>query len=66
LRLLRAEVIARPAVEQRERWAEVVERYGGLRSSSDRIADLDGWGLETTRRLLASVPAPVPFATLPS
>ena len=54
-------LIARPAVAERERWAHTVERFGGLRASSDRIADLDGWGLDTTRRLLASVPAPEPF-----
>jgi alpha-galactosidase len=29
-----------------------VDRYGGLRSGSDRLRDLDAWGLETTRRLL--------------
>ncbi|MCW6005525.1 alpha-galactosidase [Micromonospora sp. CPCC 205371] len=54
-------LIARPAVERREEWAAVVERYGGLRASSDRIADLDEWGLETTRRLLATPPPPTPF-----
>ncbi len=55
-------LIARPAVERREQWAEHVERYGGLRGSSDRLRDLDDWGLETTRRLLASPPPPdVPF-----
>jgi len=55
-------IVARPAVERREEWAEVVERYGGLRASSDRIADLDEWGLATTRRLLETAPPPVPFA----
>lgn len=54
-------LIARPAVAERERWAATVERYGGLRGCSDRIAELDGWGLDTTRRLLASVPPPEPF-----
>ncbi len=54
-------VVARPAIERRADWAPVVERYGGLRSSSDRIADLDDWGLATTRRLLGSVPPPTPF-----
>jgi alpha-galactosidase len=54
-------LLARPAVAQRERWAATVERYGGLRSCSDRIADLDAWGLATTRRLLGSVPPPEPF-----
>jgi len=39
-------------MERREEWAGVVERYGGLRASGDRLAALDGWGLETTRRLL--------------
>src|SRR5439155_17424284 len=33
-------IVARPAIERREEWAEVVDRYGGLRISSDRIADL--------------------------
>ncbi|MQA26684.1 MAG: alpha-galactosidase [Micromonosporaceae bacterium] len=49
-------LVVRPAVERREEWAEVVERYGGLRASSDRIADLDDWGLATTRRLLSETP----------
>ncbi len=54
-------LIVRPAVERREEWATVVERYGGLRASSDRIADLDPWGLDVTRRLLTDVPPPTPF-----
>ncbi len=59
-------LILRPAVQRREQWARTVERYGGLRASSDRIADLDDWGLATTRRLLASVPPPVPFTPTPA
>jgi alpha-galactosidase len=55
-------LIARPEMERREDWAAQVERYGGLRGSSDRLRGLDGWGLETTRRLLATVPPPQPFA----
>jgi alpha-galactosidase len=39
----------------------VVEECSGLRSASDRIADLDAWGLDTTHRLLSEVPLPVPF-----
>lgn len=54
-------LVARPAMEAREAWAHTVERHGGLRASSDRILDLDEWGLETTRRLLTDVPPPVPF-----
>ncbi len=41
----------------RERWADTVERYGGLRASSDRLRELDEWGLATTRRLIRPVPA---------
>jgi alpha-galactosidase len=53
-------LVAAPHVERREEWAEVVERYGGLRSSSDRLRRLDAWGIETTRRLLRPVGA-TPF-----
>ncbi len=49
-------LLARPDVERREEWAEHIRRYGGLRGSSDRIADLDEWGLETTRTLLSESP----------
>jgi alpha-galactosidase len=45
-------LVAGTDTERREEWADVVERYSGLRSSSDRLAGLDGWGRETTRRLL--------------
>jgi alpha-galactosidase len=45
-------LIVRPEVERREEWAAHVERWGGLRASSDRLEALDDWGLETTRRLL--------------
>lgn len=50
-------LVARPGVERREEWAAHVERFGGLRASSDRLRDLDEWGLETTRRLVRPVPA---------
>ena len=45
-------LVAGPHVERREEWAPVVEQYSGLRASSDRLRELDEWGLETTRRLL--------------
>ena len=54
-------VVARPSYALRREWAAVVERYGGLRSCSDRLAELDAWGLDTTRRLLATAPPPTPF-----
>src|SRR5207248_7158877 len=53
-------LIVRPAVERRDAWAEHVARFGGLRASSDRLADLDDWGLEQTRRLLSDSPT-APF-----
>ncbi|GGW27084.1 glycoside hydrolase family 36 protein [Streptomyces caelestis] len=45
-------LMARPAVETRERWAAHVESTGGLMASSDRLLSLDEWGVTTTRRLL--------------
>jgi alpha-galactosidase len=57
--------VLRPSFGRREEWAGVVEAWSGLRSFSDRVAELDGWGVETARRLLATVPAPEPFRTLP-
>ena len=49
-------LIVRPEVQEREAWAAHVERYGGVRASSDRLRSLDDWGLETTRRLLTERP----------
>ncbi|OIJ65677.1 glycoside hydrolase family 36 protein [Streptomyces mangrovisoli] len=45
-------LMARPAVQTRERWAAHVEATGGLVASSDRLLSLDEWGVATTRRLL--------------
>jgi alpha-galactosidase len=53
-------LITAPSVERREEWARIVERYGGMRGTSDRLAKLDAWGLETTRRLITHVPS-APF-----
>jgi alpha-galactosidase len=46
-------LVARPSYSERERWAEAVATYGGLPSFSDRIAELDAWGLGTVRDLLS-------------
>jgi alpha-galactosidase len=54
-------LLARPGVERRRDWAAHIRRYGGLRGSSDRLRDLDRWGLQTTRELLTTVPPPTPF-----
>ena len=54
-------LIARPGFELRRQWANLIERFGGLRSASDRIGDLDAWGLRTTRRLLSGAPSPRPL-----
>ena len=53
-------LVAGAHVERREEWADVVERWGGLRASSDRLRGLDDWGLQTTRRLVRPVGA-APF-----
>ncbi len=58
-------LVARPSFALREEWSRVVRRFGGLRSCSDRVAELDPWGLEATRHHLSEVPAPVPFASSP-
>ena len=45
-------LVARPQIEERERWVDVVDRYGAVRISSDGLDQLDDWGLERTRELL--------------
>lgn len=57
-------LIAAESTQRRAEWAATVERYGGLRASSDRLRGLDAWGLETTRRLVHPV-SPRPFADVP-
>jgi alpha-galactosidase len=59
-------LLARPAIQHRAQWATIIEHYGGLRASGDRLRDLDDWGVATTRRLLSAVPPPTPFATAPA
>lgn len=54
-----------PDVEQRGRRAEMIHQYGGLRGLSGRVANLDRWGLDTARDLLATVPPPTPFQLAP-
>jgi alpha-galactosidase len=46
-------VVARPTYSQRERWAAAARDLGGLRSFSDRVGELDDWGMDTVRALLA-------------
>jgi len=55
-------LVLRPTYVQREEWIRAVEEFGGLRSCSDRIADLDEWGLETTRRVLDGAKVARPFS----
>lgn len=57
--------VVRPQFARRAEWLDVVDRWSGLRSFSDRVGDLDGWGLDAVRRLLSTVPEPAPFPTLP-
>jgi len=54
-------LVARPSYSQRKEWARAVEEYGGLRSCSDRVSELDAWGLQTTRRVLDGAGPAKPF-----
>lgn len=54
-------LVARPSYALREAWAEAFAAYGGLRSFSDRIAELDDWGLDTVRTVFADPPEPRPL-----
>lgn len=54
-------LVARPGYRLRESWADAVTAYGGLRASSDDLAALDAWGIETTRRVLSTAPGPSPL-----
>jgi len=54
-------LVARPSYALREEWSRTVERFGGLPSCSDRVADLDQWGLDATRRLLDGAGTATPF-----
>jgi alpha-galactosidase len=54
-------VVARPSYAQREPWAAAAVRLGGLRSFSDHVEELDPWGLETVRALLAEGGSRTPF-----
>ena len=52
-------VVARPSYSQRERWADAAARASaGCASFSDRVAELDDWGLATVRDLLAAAGPP--------
>lgn len=55
-------LVARPAYALRERWAEASRDLGGLASFSDRVADLDAWGLGTVRAHLDRGGSAAPLA----
>lgn len=57
--------VVRPQFGRRAEWFDVVDRWSGLRSFSDRVADLDTWGLDAVRRLLTHRPPAAPFPRLP-
>jgi alpha-galactosidase len=58
-------LVTRPTYAARERWADAVATFGGLSSFSDRVADLDDWGLDRVRELLAGGTAePFPRETV--
>jgi alpha-galactosidase len=47
-------LVVRPEIPDRERWADFVTNYRGLKVSSDRLAELDPRGIELTRLALAT------------
>jgi alpha-galactosidase len=57
-------VVARPSYSQRERWADAARQLGGLHSFSDRLADLDPWGLATVRDLVVAGSRAEPFEAI--
>ncbi len=54
-------VVVRPSYAQRERWLEAATAFGGLRSFSDRVSELDDWGWQAVRELLADRGVATPF-----
>lgn len=54
-------LVARPSYSQRERWARAVVMYGQLPSFSDRVAELDAWGLRTVRAHLVDGGGATPY-----
>jgi alpha-galactosidase len=54
-------LVARPSFPERERWALAVQTYGGLPAFSDRVSELDAWGLRTVRDLLSGAGEATPF-----
>ncbi len=55
-------VVARPSYSHRDRWARAALEFGGLRSFSDRLSELDEPGLAAVRGLLAEGGTADPFA----
>ncbi|ALG12203.1 hypothetical protein AOZ06_39875 [Kibdelosporangium phytohabitans] len=51
-------LLVSPRVEDRAGWADHVASSGGWRCSSDRLADLDEWGVARTRELLTPTTGP--------
>jgi alpha-galactosidase len=54
-------VVARPSYADRDRWASSARTFGGLRSFSDRVEELDARGLAAVRDLLADGGSAAPF-----
>jgi alpha-galactosidase len=55
-------LVARPSYSQRGKWAAAASDFGGLVSFSDRVAELDDWGLATVRAVLESGGRSTPFS----
>ena len=58
-------LVTRPSYAARGQWADAAATLGGLPSFSDRVAELDDWGLHRVRELLAGGTAePFPHETV--
>lgn len=55
-------VVARPSYSQRERWFTAASSFGGLRSFSDRVGELDQWGAQAVASLLSDRGTAAPFS----
>ena len=51
-------IVARPGFALRDRWARESNRFGGMRSWSDRWDELDDHGRDLVREVLETTPAP--------
>lgn len=59
-------LVVRPSYPLRAELAKLIEECGGMRSISDRLGDLDSWGLRAIRRSLDTAPGITPIVPAPT